>query len=502
MNTHPDFPSKACLPHIIPQPAKMTLGQEYVDLSEFKLDAPDSPPAIKKLFLNTFPLREDGEKTLKLIKNDQLKPESYTADIAADHISVSASDDRGFFYAFQTMRQLTYGGHITAATIEDQPKLGIRGSHFNLGTVKMLDFDDLKQIIKMLAKFKMNTLVLEYTDRFPFEKHPAIPSPAAFTKEQTLELEQLATENYIDVIPLVQSLGHMRHVLRHPEYHHLLECELPVDRKSNEQFCPLTTGSLELFQALALEVMKVHPNSRYLHVGADESRCLGICPKCAEFVKQHGKNKLYIDYLNKVCKWVKSQGRIPILWDDMLSHNPETVDTLDKDAVIMYWDYWTTTEKSPILVARGAGYGVVSDKRWRTEWASELEEPQRTIVNNFSRGIDLANDLGDNYMENFGQYLGPDFPKYMSAFPNLGFLADKGFQVIGGPTTLGNRIDETFGLPNFNRFLGNIREFSAACIRHQALGLVTTAWYNFPPEILPFGIMVTAQSTWSGVASS
>lgn len=426
MNNHqsvPDFPSKACLPHIIPQPVKIIFGQEYVNLSEFKLDASDCPPTIRKLFSSAFPLNELGGKDFRLIQDDQLKSESYTVNVTADHISVIASDERGFFYALQTMIQLTHGGYMIAATIEDHPKLGIRGFHFNLGTVRMLKFDDLKQIIKMLGKFKMNTLVLEYMDRFPFEKHPVISSTAAFTKEQTQEIEQLATENFIDIIPLVQSLGHMRHVLRHTEYQHLQECEVPKEQKGREQFCPLKAGAFELFQELALEVMKVHPNSRYLHVGADESRSLGACPACAEFVKQHSKSKLYIDYLNKVCQWVKSQGRLPIIWDDMLSRNPDTIDTLDKDAVIMYWDYWTTAERSPIVVARGAGYGVVYDKQWETEWASELEEPERTVVKNFSGGIDLANDLGPDYLRNFGKYLGTDFPKIHECFSKLRFFS-------------------------------------------------------------------------------
>ena len=117
----------------------------------------------------------------------------------------------------------------------------------------------------------------------------------------------------------------------------------------------------------------------------------------------------------------------------------------------------------------------------------------------FARPLDLERELTPEYLQMFRRCLGADFPKYITAFPYLRFLKDKGFEVIGAPTTLGNRIDDTFGLPNYNRFLGNIRTCTQRCIEEQVRGVLTTAWYDFPPEILDLGLMATAQYAWAGV---
>ncbi|MDD5598714.1 MAG: family 20 glycosylhydrolase [Victivallaceae bacterium] len=495
----PDFLEGNNLPHIIPQPRKLKWGSSYVQLNEFKFESWNVPEHICGLYRNALPLNEQGGKLFKLTSTPSVKPEGYNLKIAENEISVCASDERGFFYALQTIKQLKLGNLLVCVKIEDFPQLAIRGFHFNLESVEMLDFNEVRRIIEMLGKFKINTLLLEYADKFPFTKHPAISSVAAFRRDEIQEFERLAKANCIDIIPLVQSLGHVRHVLRHPQYRYLLETE--VEKLRREQFCPLKEDAFELFREMASEIMAAHPESRYLHIGGDETGSLGKCPDCASAAARYGTSRLYADYMNKVCAWVKSRGRIPVLWDDIISNlqYTEIADLLDKDAVIMYWDYWTTKPESPLLVARGTGYGVVHDKRWDGEWSRELQEPEKTVLAKFSKGIDLEKELAaGNYLKIFGRYLGRGFPKYVNAFPYIGFYRDKGFRVIGAPTTLGNGIDDTFGLPNYSRFLCNIREFSNKCVKEKLLGLVTTAWYNFPPEILSLGIMATAQHTWRG----
>ncbi|MFA7184212.1 MAG: family 20 glycosylhydrolase [Victivallales bacterium] len=495
----PDFAKGNNLPHIIPQPQKVKWGSSYAKADEFKFEAENIPETICGLYRNTFSFSHTAGKIFRLINDSLVKAEGYALKINENEISVAAADERGFFYALQTIKQLKLGNLLACVEIEDFPMLGIRGFLLNLATAQMIGFEEVKRIIEMLGKFKINTLVLEYIDKFPFAKHPAISSVAAFSQEEVREFERLAKDNYVDIIPLVQSLGHVHYVLKHPQYRHLLEAE--VESAGHEQFCPLKEGAFELFREMASEIMEAHPRSRYLHIGGDETGSLGKCPECAIAAAKYGKGRLYADYMNKVCAWVKAQGRIPLLWDDILSNLRylEIADLLDKDAVLMYWDYWTTKSRSPILVARGTGYGIVHDKRWDGEWNRELQEPEKTIVEKFSNGIDMQKELTDyEHLKVFGKYLGEDFPKYVNFFPYVEFYKAKGFKIIGAPSTLGNRIDDTFGLPNYNRFLCNIREFSNKCINEKLLGLVTTAWYNFPPEILSLGIMATGQNAWRG----
>ncbi|MFQ5424776.1 MAG: hypothetical protein ACE5F9_12455, partial [Phycisphaerae bacterium] len=68
--------------------------------------------------------------------------------------------------------------------------------------------------------------------------------------------------------------------------------------------------------------------------------------------------------------------------------------------------------------------------------------------------------------------------------------------VITSPTGMGNG-DTQQGVPNFARFERNIRTHAERCkANSRALGMITTAWYNVPPEMLYHGLVLTAQWAW------
>lgn len=98
--------------------------------------------------------------------------------------------------------------------------------------------------------------------------------------------------------------------------------------------------------------------------------------------------------------------------------------------------------------------------------------------------------------------MGCGFPKHISSFPYIRFYQDKGFRVIGGPTSLGDCLDDEYELPNFTRFIANIREFSKAVVREKAEGIITTAWWNFPPEILLPGLVAASQFSWNATVEN
>jgi hypothetical protein len=74
---------------------------------------------------------------------------------------------------------------------------------------------------------------------------------------------------------------------------------------------------------------------------------------------------------------------------------------------------------------------------------------------------------------------------------------DKGFTVIGAPTTLGNTVDDIYGLPNFMRFRKNIFAYAQKCKKYSLAGMITTSWYDFAPEILETGLICTANDLWT-----
>ena len=163
----------------------------------------------------------------------------------------------------------------------------------------------------------------------------------------------------------------------------------------------------------------------------------------------------------------------------------------------MYWDYWTTSDPTPFFIARPSAMPQTADRYWQDHF-SELDEPERTITELYGEFTDVGKLLETPAMQPIRKYLGGKTPRWFSAFPYFDFYRDLGFEVFAAPSTLGNTIDDLYGLPNLGRTCKNIRLFAEKCRKSGGAGLVTTAWYDFPPELLSIGIIETAQNTWCG----
>ncbi len=481
---------------LVPVPKRLELkGEKNIKLSGFSLCSDGGLVEIQKQYRKALGLTSGLKKKKMLFqKNGKLKDEGYSLRISPNEIRIEASGARGFFYCLQTLLQLKDGDLVPPVEIDDEPNLKMRGLQINFDNLRQMGLKEAAGIIESMAKFKLNTALIEYGDRFPFKKHPLVSTSASLSLSEVKKIHALAKENYIEIIPLLQSLGHLDYVLETEEFAYLNE----GGKEGGRQICPSNSDSLKVFAGLAEEIIDVCPDSRYFHIGADETRYLGVCPRCRKRAEKVGKGGLFVEHVNKVCRWVKERGFTPILWDDMPCTYPEMLDVLDKNAVIMYWDYWTTGKKTPILLARSEDRGIVYDLRWQGKWKKELNETERETVRNFGRPLNLKNDLEPEYLKRFLPYLGNEFPKYLKSFPFLKFYRDKGFEVIGGPIAEDLFANCRNGLPDYHRTADNIREFARRCIADGALGLISTDWINFPVETLYPGILATAQFCWAG----
>src|ERR1051325_1694425 len=287
------------------------------------------------------PLRHCGEISSPA---EGRKGETYELEVNSQGASLFAGSNGAARLGEQTWRQLrrqTPNGSLPFhLKIQDYPALSIRAVHVDL---KMFAprFDWLLNWLEQLAAWKLNTIVIEYEDKFPYQKLGRIASRSAWSPDQVREFVARAGQLGIEVIPLIQCLAHLEYVLAHDEYARLRE--LP---HVYSQACPSNPGTLELFKAMASEVIRGHPNLRYLHIGADETCFLGRCPACSAQVRERGKVALFTSYVARICEWVAAQGVRPLLWDDIVRRQPERVKDLPQSSILVYWTYATTSARS------------------------------------------------------------------------------------------------------------------------------------------------------------
>ena len=454
-----------------------------------------------------------GSKTVrmnlqKLVNGEEMETtdaerfaaEGYVLTIRENGVTIDAPDPRGLFYGVMTFIQLLRSGpSIPCGQIMDYPALAMRG----LFVILVADLrwypgsqtptlDWLKDLVRTLSAFKINTLMIEYGDKFPFRRHAALNHAEAFSLEEIGELVACAAQHHVQVVPLLQCLGHLDYILAQPEYAHLGE-----GGPEGRQVCPSNPGSFALFTELATELLEAHPDATCFHIGGDETRELGECPQCREKAATEGKGRLYGDHVSQVCQWVKEHGKAPIVWDDMLSAYPEVLASFDRSVRIMYWDYRTALDPSPFMIARSEAHGVVCDRCWegrQPEAGSPLEQavfeqPQAVM-------LDLARDLGKDFMEVYAPYLGDDFPRTVRPFPYLEYYGDKGFRVIGAPSVHGSAMGYVYPQPTLST--ANINLFSRRLVEQRADGVVATWWMSeaIPFEACWYSVVAAAESAW------
>ena len=384
----------------------------------------------------------------------ELPPQGYLLQVTPVAIKLQASDIQGFFNGIQTLRQIleqvllglvAKGGkaqsfEIPCLTIEDAPTISLRGFHIDL-KVLMHRFEYLKEFYAILPHYKYNAFLVEYEDKFPYTGIlQVIRHKYHLSAECLEELLKIAKNAHVEVIPLVQTFGHLPFLLKHKEFANIRE--IP---ENDWSLCPLNPGSERIVREMIHQVCAKHPTAKYFHIGADEVYQLGSCPACSAFVTKGGKSKLYITWINKVAKIVKEEGKTPIIWSDYLIKYPEALPELDKDIIIMYWDYSAT--------------GNETDYLW---------------MDGVLRGDDIIRRTSPDRLKQVEKYVKTkDFPLKVKSLPFIEYFQERGFHVMGAPSA---NSDFYWTIPTYTRRLPNIACHANRIAGSKALGIVITSW--------------------------
>ena len=187
----------------------------------------------------------------------------------------------------------------------------------------------LKELMPLFKHAGATTLLVEYEDMFPFwGELKNLSALNAYTKEDVGLLLSYAKASSLEVIPLVQTFGHLEMALKLEEF-----MELRETPQFSQDLCPSRDGSWKLVKAIIDQVVSLHPESKFLHIGCDEVFNLAQCPVCAERLNRANEDPkatryydskwLFLEHVHRLGKYVRQEmRRIPIIWDDMLRSIP------------------------------------------------------------------------------------------------------------------------------------------------------------------------------------
>ena len=192
------------------------------------------------------------------------------------------------------------------------PALKIRGVHLDLKGVPPTH-ERLLRLLEVFAAARFNVVLVEWEDMFPWRVDERFRCETAYTPQQIGDIAVAAAALKIEIIPLVQCLGHMETPLSVPGYEHLRE----VPHRS-DVLNPLAPGARELVEHMVEDVLALLPGVRHFHLGGDEARTFGTHPDTQAFIAEHGKGALYLHHVEPVIDALQARGIRPMLWHDMM----------------------------------------------------------------------------------------------------------------------------------------------------------------------------------------
>ena len=169
----------------------MSYDSQFKSVAEF----------LKSYIENGSPIKlksTESEHKISFIKDATISNnEGYRLKIDEQQISIFSNNQKGAFYAIQSLRQLlpasfengSYSNNSVAVQsldIEDSPQYKYRGMHLDVGR-HMFSVDFIKKYIDLMAMLKMNTFHWHLTEdqgwRIEIKKYPKLQEIASHRKE-------------------------------------------------------------------------------------------------------------------------------------------------------------------------------------------------------------------------------------------------------------------------------------------------------------------------------
>jgi hypothetical protein len=262
--------------------------------------------------------------------------EAYRLDVAPERIVLRGAGPAGVRYGVETLIQLLPGrgrrAGVPACEIEDAPDLRVRGLMLDVSRGKVPTPETLRQIVDLCVRLKLNALMLYVEHTFRFRRHPRIGADASPLDAATLrELDAYAAARHVELIPCLQSLGHMEHVLALPEYAHLAETP------RGWTVSPALPETYELLADLYAEYL---PNFRspWFNANCDEPFDLEQ-GRSAERAAALGPGGVFLEHVRRVRDLAGEHGKRTLVWGDVVHAHPERIPEIDRDLVMLDWWY-------------------------------------------------------------------------------------------------------------------------------------------------------------------
>ncbi len=192
--------------------------------------------------------------------------------------------------------------------VSQKPNFNTVGPLLDVSRGGVMKPDSVKKYLDYTAALGMNMLMLYTEDTYEVEGYPFFGyQRGRYTLKELQEIDDYAYSLGIEVIPCIQTFGHMEQYLRYP---------FNGDIRDNDAV--LLVGeekTYELIRACIATMRKAFRSNR-LHIGCDEARGVGL----GQYLNKHGYRdhfEIFNEHISKVTEICREYGYRPMMWSDM-----------------------------------------------------------------------------------------------------------------------------------------------------------------------------------------
>lgn len=408
--------------NIIPKPQEFSFGKSSLTINDNTLiisikESNKSAKILQNYFKEEFNLnlkstefQSQKKKSIHFKVDESLTDEGYELSISEDGITICALDEKGWFYAMQSLIQYCSSTSyfskyeksikLKEVKIKDAPRFKWRA--FMLDEARYFKgMQQVKMLLDEMALLKMNVFHWHLVDdqgwRIEIKKYPKLteigskrkstqigplmwespiqsaePHEGFYTQEEIKEIIQYANERHITIVPEIEMPGHSTAAIA--SYSWLgtskKEIEVPIRFGVGKDVYNVTNPRVTEFLTDVLdEVIALFP-SEVIHIGGDEVKYNHW--KSSISVREYMKEKelktpadLQVYFTNNISKYLQSKGRRMMGWNEIMGHNlhfyqnkedTKTTQKLAKESIVHFWK----GDIDLISTAASSGYEIVN----------------------------------------------------------------------------------------------------------------------------------------------
>lgn len=233
--------------------------------------------------------------------------------------------------------------------------------------------DTIIKLIDSMCLAQFNYLQLHFSEnegfRIECNTAPEVVSEEYLTKDEVREVVAYARRSCIEIIPDLDSPGHLKQILKHYPKWQLKKQMCNGELKNDESALNICDPqAVEFILSFYEEFAELFAESTYFHIGGDEFVNFDEIDLYPELriaaKKKFGESAqaidCFVDYVNQVSDKISSWGFIPRVWNDgFFRFNWKEQIELSEVVEITYWSKWNRN-MAPLTTFVKKGFPVVN----------------------------------------------------------------------------------------------------------------------------------------------